>query len=372
MVVDRVLPKIATAADPRPGLRGHLATADPEGLAGFTPADGRTEQSAHDLHTQDRRPEGSMTRQYSYSAFGLTIRSAVALPEFRGHSDARPDVVIRSAIVDGPHPKSALAGCLAGCYFHLASREACFFWESVGTFQVRDGKEIVVERAAGAEESLIRLPLLGVVMAVLLHQRGLLVLHGSAVALNDRAVVFLGGKGYGKSTLAATLYGRGHALLADDIVALALGPAGEVLVLPGFPQFKLWPDAAESALGEDPNTLPRLATGYEKRARRVPERFAEGPLQLGAIYTLADGPAVKAERLQAQRALVPLIGHSYAARFGSRLLHGGGAASHLLECTRLVRAVPIYSLERPSALPLLLDAARLVEAQRGDDLRAAD
>jgi len=38
--------------------------------------------------------------------------------------------------------------------------------------------------------------------------------------VNGNAVVFLGNKGYGKSTMAATLYARGHSFLADDLVLI--------------------------------------------------------------------------------------------------------------------------------------------------------
>jgi hypothetical protein len=112
----------------------------------------------------------------------------------------------------------------------------------IGTFLVRDGREILVDPDPDAGDALLQLALLGPVLAALLQQRGDLVLHASAVEIDGAAVGFLGGRGAGKSTMAAALLRRGYPLLTDDILAVSLED-GSPRVLPGFPQLKLWPDA---------------------------------------------------------------------------------------------------------------------------------
>lgn len=83
--------------------------------------------------------------------------------------------------------------------------------------------------------------------------RGHEVWHASAVAIGDRAVALVGASGAGKSTLAATLIGRGHELLADDVVALRRS-GDEVCVEPGPGLLSLRPgaiaDLQSDALGE--------------------------------------------------------------------------------------------------------------------------
>ena len=54
----------------------------------------------------------------------------------------------------------------------------------------------------------------------MLQHRGYLVLHGSAVLVNGRAVVFSGDSGAGKSTLAASMVHHGYQLITDDVVAI--------------------------------------------------------------------------------------------------------------------------------------------------------
>ncbi|MGC4024061.1 MAG: hypothetical protein QM744_02135 [Mesorhizobium sp.] len=46
-------------------------------------------------------------------------------------------------------------------------------------------------------------------------------------------------KGTGKSTTAATLVSKGHALLSDDLVAIEFDGAGQPFIIPSFPRLKL-------------------------------------------------------------------------------------------------------------------------------------
>ncbi|MCL2325751.1 MAG: hypothetical protein FWC40_04540 [Proteobacteria bacterium] len=58
--------------------------------------------------------------------------------------------------------------------------------------------------------------------------RGSILLHASALCLDNTCVIFLAPQGTGKSTLAAAILAEcsGHKLLADDVTPLALTPAG--------------------------------------------------------------------------------------------------------------------------------------------------
>ena len=286
---------------------------------------------------------------FSYSAYGLSIGSALPLPELTA-GEAAADVHVSLGRVARPPSE------VANGYFHATAREARLFWEGVGTFLVRGGRKIVVDPAPAVEERVLRLFILGPALAMLLHQRGLLVLHASAVAIDGTAVAFLGGSGWGKSTTAAALHARGHGIVADDVTAVRLD-TGRPTVSHGFPQLKLWPEAVVSSLGDDLEALPRLHPDLEKRARRVAHWFPSASLPLRRIYVLADGESQGSEPLRPQEALVELVRHSYV----SRLLQEAEASTHFLQCASVVKTVPICSLRRPRFLPALSDLARLVE-----------
>jgi hypothetical protein len=200
---------------------------------------------------------------------------------------------------------------------------------------------------------------LGPALGLLLHQRGLLVLHASAVVLGDGVVAFLGRSGHGKSTTAASLHARGCGVIADDVVAVDLTAPQEPVVRPGYPQLKLWPDAV-TALGEFPDTLPRVVAREEKRARAVVSAAAASwPLR--RLYVLADDEALALEPLTGHAAVFELLQHSYIAPALPRL----GSANDLAQCVRLAAAVPVQRLRRPRSLASLGHLAALVERDAG-------
>jgi hypothetical protein len=304
---------------------------------------------------------------YSYLAYGLGIHSSIPLPEFIAAEQVNADVVIHEGKTGRPIPETDAEGM----YFRMDDEEAFLFWKDVCGYLVKGGREIIFEPLPGVEESIIRLPLVGTVLSAAVQQRGILALHASAVEIDGQAIAFLGHRGAGKSTMAAALYGRGHALLTDDSVALDMSRPGSPLVLPSFPQLKLFPEAAAASLGDDPETLPRLVSGFEKRARRTTERFSSEPLPLKCMYVLRPGTELEIEPLQPQEAISVVIGQSYAARIFKHSLKGGAASAHFLQCAALANQVPLYWLRRPRSLAALDELAQLIEEQVKFDLPAA-
>jgi len=301
---------------------------------------------------------------FSYIAYGLGIDSAIPLPELIA-SETGADLVVRLGKVERlPSPLDAW-----GRGFWATAEEACYFREDTGAFLARQGREIIAEPAPGVEDRVLRLFILGPALALLLHQRGRLVLHASAVEVSGSAVAFMGPSGWGKSTSAAIMHSRGHGMVADDLTVIDLG-ADEPMVFPGFPQLKLWPEALVS-LGEAPDTLPRLHPLLDKRARRVVRKFSQRPLPLRCIYVLREGAAPAIEPLRPQEALVELMQHWYGTRFGVELLRPSGLSGFFQQCARLADRVTVCHLIRPYSLPILPDVAGLVEQHLARDVRLA-
>jgi hypothetical protein len=294
---------------------------------------------------------------YIYRAYQLGIHSSLPLPELVPASQAPADITIRLSQVD----MSAAGLPREGTQAHVGAEVSTFFWDQIGAYEARNGREIIVDPLPDVEERLVRLPLLGTVLAVLLQQRRLWVLHASAVAIHGRAVLLMGPKGQGKSTITAALFRRGHWLVADDVVALVPTPGGAFMALPGFPQCKLWPDAAH-AIGIDPEDLRLLASGFEKRAHPIRERFAGEAAPVACVCAIAEGQAMTLRVLPPQQALSKLIAYTYVARFGDMLLRGAAAAAHLKQCAALIRNTPVCQFERPRDLALLDHGAELLES----------
>src|SRR6185369_4316737 len=106
---------------------------------------------------------------FNYSAYNIGINSCLPLPELRASVEAAPDVTIRLGKIDWVPPIRTRVD--EPC-FEVGEREAHFFWAQLGKFRVRSGTEIVIDPCDGVEERMLRLPLLGTVLAVLLQMRG--------------------------------------------------------------------------------------------------------------------------------------------------------------------------------------------------------
>jgi len=173
---------------------------------------------------------------YTYSAYDLQIRSVFELPELPLVKTAVTDTDIevrREPVKSVPDTVDGTGGRRI-----VATPEAVrLTYDSIGSFLVKDGDEIVCdpidEEAENREffRRLIQNELLG----LLLYQRDHLVLHASAVSVNGDAAMFIGPRGVGKSTTAAAFDSEGYAVLEDDVVAIRFDD-GVPTVVPGVPQ----------------------------------------------------------------------------------------------------------------------------------------
>lgn len=303
-----------------------------------------------------------MTQFHYYRAYGLTIRSALLLPELEPAEPANADVTIRLGPIDRPEPTQ-----LAGPIFEFTPERQYLAWEAVGAFLITDACRIDVDPAPGVDEQLIAFPLLGPVMALLLHQRGLLVLHASAIAVGGKSAIFMGDKGAGKSTTASAMIRAGHGLLTDDVVALDL--AAEPMIVPGFPQLKLAADAAAAFPIRYAEVRPQVHPAIDKAQHRLHGGFSSDTVPATRIYVLERGEKAAISPLPSVSALSAIIKFSYVTRFGHTALVGNFAATHLQQCARLTDHLGVCRLEVPTGLERIGEAVDLIEKDLAADNR---
>ena len=286
---------------------------------------------------------------HSYSAYNLCIHSDIALPNLTPGGD-EPDVTIRLGELDedelmrGPRGGRRVTEHL---YYEPLDSDVLF--------SIENGQSIILHPLKPIELEVLQGWTVGILMATLLRQRGLFVLHGSAVAKDGTAAAFLGGSGWGKSTLAAAFTERGYHFLTDDMLVLDM--SGErPLVLPGHRFIRLHPDSASKFI-EEIDSLPTVSSYTTKRVRVV-ERALEEAFPLEKVYVLDGAPAdVHAvEPLGRQEALLHLVAHT---RSKDLLTEPAFRSAHLEQCAQLLQQVPVSHLRRIrslDALPALLDA----------------
>jgi hypothetical protein len=229
--------------------------------------------------------------------------------------------------------------------------------EAVGTFAVLDGCKIVVDPLSKVDDSLLNTFLIGPILAVLLRQRGLTVLHASSVVVNDMAIAFLGNSGAGKSTMAQVFHSHGYPVITDDVMVVQLENDGP-MAIPGYPLIKLWPESA-SAMGYEPDHLPCIHGSSTKRSHQLTSGFGQAAVPLKRFYVLDEGNAHRMVPLNASESLIKLLQHSRATTL---LTHSKFRTKNFRDCTWMAENIPMARFERKPALSELSELVKMVEA----------
>jgi hypothetical protein len=300
-----------------------------------------------------------VTPVYRYRLAGLGFQSSLPLPELGTEWPEAPeaDVLIAEGAVplppQGPAPRGGMAWS--------STPERCLLdIHGVARFRVSGGQRITFERAGGVGDDFLRLYLLGSVLGVLWHQRGLLPLHAGAVAIDGRAWAFVGQSGAGKSSLVVTMAACGAGYLCDDVCVVQLAADTDVdrgaLVWPGLARLRVSPEIC--ALLTLADTPPLDPMGKHTLAPRWPRPSGTRPLA-GVVVLETDRQAAQPalERLDAAAALGALLTHTYRPEY----LSTEQRARHFRACAALAAQVPVYRLRRPWGTQRLRDdAERLI------------
>ncbi len=318
-----------------------------------------------------------------YQVFGGVLRSVLVWPELA----QCPPVVSPDWILSRGEPVGL--PCRASCLgtHHYADDVKVSLWSDgerwrvatsdIGDFDIAGDSRSIVWRATAsvaatrANEELARFDILGRILPLVLHRGGAISLHGSAVVTPAGAILLLGAKGRGKSTLALALAQRGAPLLTDDVAVVEGGPDTSALVRPGVHAVRLWPDAAER-LGTANYGKPG-SIGRKLVVHTLPDALrASRTTPLAAVYIMEPaGPAsagaapVMRDRLRQVDAVRQLLGQVTAGN----LLGGEAAPVVLARVAELTRRAPVYLLRLHHDFARLGDA---VSAVLGWHATAAD
>jgi hypothetical protein len=298
---------------------------------------------------------------FFYRLYGLTVQSDFRLEEADACPSAEPGLHIVAA--DLSHHSRPFDGFR---HFAMLPEGDLLRFRDVGAFLVRaGGREIAVDLDPAFDGRLLALPLLGPVIAILMHRLGDLVLHGSAVELGGQAAIFLGDKGAGKSTTAASLVAAGYPLIADDVVAVRFGGDETPVVAPGYQAMKL-DSHMEARFGPDAGHVIEPSDGPFTSGKirfRFDRTNPRSPLPLGTIHVLDRGAANGFCAYPAADALQALIRFSYFPRLGPAAIGNGESAAlfakaaSLAGCARVGRLTVRNGLDSLPELASFLDHA---------------
>lgn len=286
----------------------------------------------------------------TYDLYGAPLVSALAFPELLPATASTAGTPVRLH-VGGELDAGAMPEWFS-C--SLAPETAEVAWKLVGRYRLSHGTQVEINPAPGSDDAVVRLYFLGFVLSALLQQRDMLVLHASAVAVDGPAtLVFMGDKGAGKSTTAATLAGAGAGLLADDMVAIAFDDPEGLRIPRGMQHMKLTDEAVRGVLRFEPEVLPFVHNSVDKRRLSGLGKGAPASGRNPHFFVLRRGEALQVERLPQQEAFKQLVRYSYLPRLSPGCMKGAMGAQHLRQCAAVARVSPISILTVPDSIASL-------------------
>ena len=221
-----------------------------------------------------------------------------------------------------------------------------------------NGRRIVCRTLNGTARASFETYLLNQALSFALVKQGIEPLHATVVSVDGTAVGFLGGTGYGKSTLAAAFLRAGDRLLTDDALVLKKKGSG-YLALPGPPRIKLYRGVARAFLGSKARGTQmnrgtaKLIVALNRRQRCMT------PIPLRTLYAIVPSGSkskrVTIRRLPPRQAFLKLLENT----FNRTVVRPERLKRQFRLAAELARALPVRALSYPrtlAALPAVRDA----------------
>jgi hypothetical protein len=210
-----------------------------------------------------------------------------------------------------------------------------------------------VDPLPGVDPDIVRVVLMGRIMAFLLRQRGWLPLHASGVAIAGQAVLFLGPSGSGKSTTAAAFHARGHQVITDDVGAVRV-VGQDCLVRPAGVRIRLLEDSRSVVEASGVQGVAH----WDKHSFDLGQGRLHELFPVRRIYVLEYGSGPGSEVIPPMAAVPLLSEHSFVKRWR---MARESLDVHLRDCAAVANSGRVYRLTRLQSLRALPDLVRCVE-----------
>ncbi|MCP9770349.1 hypothetical protein EGI22_20780 [Lacihabitans sp. LS3-19] len=273
-------------------------------------------------------------------AFGLNIKSDIELnlPKDEGLID----VYIEKRDFDLPKCfKTKITRYDTIAYFAEKDEFYYLSWPNLANFKISKN-QILYQPLSDLPDGLLRIFILSEAFGLLLLKRDYFLLHGSAVAFENHAEIFIGTPGAGKSTTIAAFAKNGFQILTDDLVAITFNNKGEPFVVPSFNEIKVWKDALLGLNWDYENVQPAWE-GKEKYLFKT-ENWSSKNLPLKRISILKKPYSKYKKPLSPIHLPIEFIKYFPLAH---QALEGNVTKKHFEQSLRIIEHVEVRILNRP-------------------------
>lgn len=276
----------------------------------------------------------------TYRIYGLALASEIALDGLET-SSSEPDALIRLA--DTPIQLDQPAA--VGPWWEAKPGQVLVRIGNVGRFLVNGGREILVTPLSDSTPAELAYVLLHAVIGPLLHQRGTLLLHASAVQFQDHTIVLAGHAGAGKSTLLFECTRRGGLMVTDDLAPVTIDENRHVRLSRGTPCIHVWRETLDH-YGLAADTMRQVRPSLQKFQVPVAPSAQQSAV-VSAIVCIEPKPQpdVSCHRLEGRAAFVALRAYVRGLRIAETLNPAGTFRS----IAHLADRVPVFRITRPEA-----------------------
>ena len=295
----------------------------------------------------------------NYKVYGLNIRSEIEIDEFD-----KLDEILEKNIVNIRYDKISTEikdKISEGINIQLFQNKIWFHIDNIATYCISNGNDIKVEVCENADMQLMKIYIMCSCLGFIMLQRNMVAIHGGVIEMNNKAVIFTGDRGAGKSTLTTALREKGYKFISDDVSSTKMEKVP--YVMPGFPYQKLCESAMDNFEYDKEKYISFMSDKEVKYIVPAKDEFVYEPKQLSAIVklTVGDVEEVTIEELRGSEKLNNIIENIYRGEYIKYL--GGMNPKYFKQCIDIAKNIRFFKITRPLDKFTVDDQIDLIERE---------
>ena len=280
----------------------------------------------------------------NYYVYGLNIKSEVKIEEFENLPlISEKDIVRITYSQMDDYIKSRIE---RGKTIELLKNKIWFHIDNIATYCITNGNNIEIEVCENADMQLMKVYVMCSCLGFIMLQRDMVAIHGGVIEMDNKAVIFTGDRGAGKSTLTTALREKGYKFISDDVASIKIDKVP--FVMPGFPYQKLC-ESAMNNFGYDKEDYTSFMSDKEvKYIVPAKDQFVYEEKELTAIVklTVGDVDEVTIEELTGSEKLNNIIENIYRGEYLKYL--GGMNPQYFKKCIDIAKNIRFFKITRPA------------------------
>ena len=295
----------------------------------------------------------------NYYVYGLNIKSEIEIDEFQ-----KRDIILEDKIVNiknGIMSNEIKDDILKGIHIKLSKDKIWFHIDNIATYCITNGNNIEIEVCENADMQLMKVYVMCSCLGFIMLQRDMVAIHGGVIEMDNKAVIFTGDRGAGKSTLTTALREKGYKFISDDVASIKIDKVP--FVMPGFPYQKLC-ESAMNNFGYDKEDYTSFMSDKEvKYIVPAKDQFVYEEKELTAIVklTVGDVDEVTIEELTGSEKLNNIIENIYRGEYLKYL--GGMNPQYFKKCIDIAKNIRFFKITRPANKFTVDEQIELIERE---------